>query len=110
MANVSLVAIRNRLSLASVPKRDFLLAGVCGLLGFAMSFVHGPRHDLDRPDVPGWLRFYPHVSKVLVNSPWILLPITVCALLLVYSRFRRGGLGVAFVLGALLGRIIGWII
>lgn len=98
--------IRDKLDLHSVPIQDYVLSGVCALIGFLASFMPKIAHELDQPGELEWLRLYARSMRYMTTGPRILVTIAVCILLLVYSRFRRGGLGLAFVLGALVGEAI----
>jgi hypothetical protein len=97
---------QSRMNLAGIPKRDFLLSGICGVLGFFLSFLPYSGPDLNQPNVNSWIRLYGQAGKHLLTWPWGLILMVVFALLLVHSRFRRGGLGVAFCLGVVLGKVI----
>jgi len=102
--------IRERLNLSTVPTRDYLLSGICAVIGFFVSFLPTSRHEWDQPSVHEWIRLYVRGMKYMTTGPWILLTIVVCVLLLISARFKRGGLGVAYCLGILLGHVInsGW--
>lgn len=102
--------IRERLNLRTIAKRDYVLSGICALIGFLVSFVPGNGHDMDKPGVHEWLRLYWRSTLYMTSGPRIFITIAVCALLLISARFKRGGLGVAYVIGILLGRVVnsGW--
>jgi hypothetical protein len=98
--------IRERLNLSTIPTRDYLLSGICALIGFFVSFLPRSRQEWDQPGVHEWIRLYVRGMKYLTTGPSILLTIALCTVLLIFSRFKRGGLGVAYCLGILLGHVV----
>ena len=97
---------QQELNLDGIPKRDFLLSGVAGIFGFVVSFLPYSGPDLSQPDVNSWVRLYGQVGRHILTWPWSLILLVLLAFLLVHSRFRRGGLGVAFCLGIVLGKTV----
>lgn len=94
------------MKLREVSRRDIIISAIAVAAGLVVSFLpyYGPK--LDAPNTHTWIRAYERAGHYILQWPWNLLFIAALVLLLIRTKFRRGGWGVALCLGIMIGKML----
>lgn len=81
-----------------VKTRDVLFSLIAALVGIAAAQL-SPSHALTGSKIHPWIRAYADLGSVIWKFPWSIVVICILIGLLIKTRFRGRGLGVAFCIG-----------
>ncbi|MBZ5530484.1 MAG: hypothetical protein LAO20_03550 [Acidobacteriia bacterium] len=94
------------MKLEEVSRRDIIVSVMAAVAGLVVSFLphYGP--DLNAPNTNNWIRAYERIGLYIFQLPWNLILVSLLIFLLFRAKFRRGGWGVAFCLGIIIGKTL----
>jgi len=88
--------------LQEVAKRDIVLCVLAASIGIVVAFL--PKRPSSTPPF-GWIKQWEQFQVAIFSWPFNIVVLMVLVVVIIWRRFRRGAIGLAFGVGLALGKI-----